>query len=605
MEDFYSYKKDFIDPPLDEYICSHCEDVLTQPMLVGCCGSHFCERCLRADGQSGYVCPDKECESKGCEITAILDKKKWKKILSLEVACPFSSQGCLWTGELGKQTGHIDQMGDCKYATLQCMLGCGKSLDKNEMDEHLKHQCLRRLVTCTYCTTQGEYRFISGEDHMTQCIMDCTCNCGTSKFKQSHLEEHLRKCPLHVVECDYYYAGCTRQGQRKEMVVHVEKNIHTHLSLVTQFFLTELETKDKLLTNQNIMLCNTLEELTEMYSKELAEKNRRIEELESKMQEEIQRTLKQKEVDFVNKLKIVTEEFESRYNELKHNLNSLDIKLPESIDTRKIELQYLIHKGKHNSEIWKGKNGENGMVVAVKKTDTLLEALVLKKLSHTNVIRMLAVVTEAENATIVLEYMPCGNLKEYVKNNTLLLHQQISLCRQIAKGLDYIHQKFCMHRQVRIDNVLVSGGLHCKINDFSLAAFVSKYDDHLEAKDITGREKWSAPEVLKEKKYYLKSDVWAFGILIWQLIMSGKEPYPGLTAVEAGKNIVAGIDMKQPKDCSNNFYVLMENCWRVDPWVRPTFEALSDLLDHVKDSHKYTDANDPFTSSLNPSYATT
>ena len=603
MDDLSLYNVEFINPPADDYICGHCEEVFKKPMILECCGNHFCEQCLLTEDKSIYVCPDRECESKGSKIAAIFDKKMWKKILSLEVACPFSSQGCLWTGELGKRAEHTNyENEDCKYATLNCTLGCGATLrDKNEMTEHIADICPRRLVSCIYCSTQGEHKFINGE-HMEQCIIDCPKNCGLSKFKQSELDEHLQVCPLCVVDCDYKYAGCTRKGLRTEIVAHLEEDVHTHLSLVTKCYLTELKTKDQLIIDQNTILSNELAKLTEIYSQELTKKNQQIEGLKRDMKNMIQLRQKQKEAEINEELKTFTRNFDLKYAELKLNLYSIEPKLFNSNGEEKVELVCLLHSGKNNSKIWKGRY--NGIPVVVKKVlsdapwiDVLSEAHILKQLCHTNVIKMLSVETDIEHTSIILEYMPYGNLCEYLKHNTFLLHQQVSVCRQVAAGLDYLHTRFCMHRKVRVDNVLITKDLHCKINDFSSAKIVSKHDDYVEEKHAKLRVKWSAPEVLRERQYYLKSDVWAFGILAWQIIMSGEEPYPGLTVNDAGKHIIAGVSMSRPKDCSKIFYTIMKKCWVFDPWARPTFEALIDLLDHVKDSHKYTDVDNDFTCS--------
>ncbi len=597
MDNLNLYNVEFINPLADDYICGHCEEVFKKPMILECCGSHFCEQCLLTEDKSIYVCPDRECESKGSKIAAIFDKKMWKTILSLEVACPFSSQGCLWTGELGKRAEHTNyENEDCKYATFNCTLGCGATLiDKNEMAEHIADICPRRLVSCIYCNTQGEHKFINGE-HMEQCIIDCPKNCGQSKFKQSELDEHLQVCPLCVVNCDYKYAGCTRKGLRTEIVAHLEEDVHIHLSLITKCNLTELKTKDQLIIDQNTLLSNELAKLTEIYSQELTKKNEQIEELKRNMKNIIQLRQKQKEAEINEELKTFTKKIDLRYAELKLNLSSVEPKLFNLADEEKVELEILLHSGKNDSEIWKGRF--NGMAIVVKKVlsdapgiDILSESQILKQLCHTNVIKMLSVVTDTEHTSIILEYMPCGNLYKYLKCNTLLLHQQVSVCRQVAAGLDYLHTRFCMHRKVRVDNVLITKDLHCKINDFSSAKVVSKHDDYVEEKHGKVRVKWSAPEVLKERRFFLKSDVWAFGILIWQIMMSGKEPYPELSVDDAVEHIVSGGFMSQPKDCSNNFYVIMETCWMLDPWARPTFEALTDLLDHVKDSHKYTDIN--------------
>lgn len=298
----------------------------------------------------------------------------------------------------------------------------------------------------------------------------------------------------------------------------------------------------------------------------------------------------------------------NNYDELKFNLSRL-YHLPSAItspaiDEQKLEMAELIHRGKNNTEIWKGKY--NSIEIAIKRpvlgassSEILAEIHILKKLMHSNLVTMVDATTTGEPVYMVLEYMSNGNLENYLRNNNpLLLHQQVFVVKQLANGLEYLQENLCIHRRIRVDNILVGENLKCKISDFSLAVVLQNYkEEFLCEKTLKLRVKWCAPEVLKEHRFCLKSDVWAYGILLWQIIANGSDPYPGLTIEEAQQHICSGTHMPRPHNCLGKFYTLMLDCWKLDPWTRPTFESLSDLLDHVKDSHKYTDI-DSYTSLL-------
>ncbi len=598
----YLYEWDFIDPPIKDHVCGHCKQVYRKPMMIECCGSTFCASCIMDEdpysGNIQYMCPN--CNEKN--VAAILNRKKWNKILELGIKCPFTSRGCLWTGELKARAAHVDTLsGSCECITSTCPNGCEEILEKKERTEHLSYFCPKRLVVCSYCSKHDKQEFINGE-HKNNCPefpIDCPKNCGANAIKRMNLEDHLVECSLHEIECDFSYAGCSKLIMRKDLVEHHQNNWQMHFAFLIKFFEEMLQKKELQLYELIAEKDEQLQKMVEQHSQQLQEKDEALQKLIVMRDEEIQKQVKEQETKVDQRLEKLTKDFESKYDELKTNLSRL-YHLPSAISTdvheRKLEMTEIIHRGKNKTEIWRGKY--NGTEIAIKKpvsgaspSEILMEIHILKKLMHSNLVTMVDSITTGEPVYMILEYMSNGNLENYLRNNnTLLLHQQISIGKQLAHGLEYLQENLCIHRRIRVDNVLVGENLRCKINDLSSAVVLHKYNEEYAVEKSTKlRIKWCAPEVLKDKRFCLKSDVWAYGILLWQLIADGEEPYSELTVVRAQQHICTGTLMSRPQNCLVNFYTLMLDCWKLDPWARPTFEALSDLLDHVKDAHKYTD----------------
>ena len=592
-KDLSLYDWDFVDPPPNEYFCGQCREVFKKPMIIECCGGIFCSSCIEKRYGNLYRCPDCKKEN----IVAILDKRMWNKILELDVKCPFNNHGCPWTGELKSRAVHLAEY--CNYVEAKCKFGCGEKLEIRELTEHLEYFCPNRPVICPHCSERGKHEFINGK-HKDLCLefpVDCPNKCESSDIKRRELETHLLECQLEVVECEYTYAGCGIKMQRKDLSEHLQQNMPLHMAFMTKFLATELEKRDQLLQKVIDDKDKQLQQLAERHIQELKEKDEMIAQLMKEKTEELELEWKQKESEFKQQLDKIVDEFEHKYKELRLNINHLPEQVSTVNEVDHLEQITLLHRGKNNAEVWLGKYKSKD--VAIKKpspsassdpSEILREARVLNRLLHTNIVTLHNTITTGEPVCMVLEYMPHGNLKNYLEGNPVLLHQQISICKQVACGLEYLQRKLCIHRCVRIDNVLVGENLTCKINDFSSAIFLQKHDEeYLAGKDFEIQVKWSAPEVVSEKRFCLKSDVWSYGILMWQVATGGQEPYHGLADNEAEECICAGNLVTCPQASPPKFYTIMLNCWKQDPHDRLTFESLADLLDHVLEAHYYTD----------------
>uniref|UniRef100_A0AAX7VPN4 Tyrosine-protein kinase n=1 Tax=Astatotilapia calliptera TaxID=8154 RepID=A0AAX7VPN4_ASTCA len=209
------------------------------------------------------------------------------------------------------------------------------------------------------------------------------------------------------------------------------------------------------------------------------------------------------------------------------------------------------------------------------------EANMMKTLQHDRLVRLYAVVTKTEPIYIITEFMANGSLLDFLKSDTgcrLQLPKLIDFSAQIAEGMAYIEKKNYIHRDLRAANVLVSESLLCKIADFGLARII-------EDNEYSAREgakfpiKWTAPEAINYGTFTIKSDMWSFGVLLYEIITYGKIPYPGMTKGEVMSSIQRGYRMPRPDNCPTELYDIMMSCWKNRPEDRPTFDYLQSVLD--------------------------
>ncbi|XP_068458065.1 tyrosine-protein kinase Lyn [Clinocottus analis] len=209
------------------------------------------------------------------------------------------------------------------------------------------------------------------------------------------------------------------------------------------------------------------------------------------------------------------------------------------------------------------------------------EANVMKTLQHDRLVRLYAVVTKTSPIYIITEYMSNGSLLDFLKSDAgcrLQLPKLIDFSAQIAEGMAYIEKKNYIHRDLRAANVLVSESLLCKIADFGLARIIE--DDEYSAREGAKFPiKWTAPEAINYGSFTIKSDMWSFGVLLFEIITYGKVPYPGMTKTEVMSSVQRGYRMPQPDNCPDELYEILTSCWKHKPEDRPTFEYMQSVLD--------------------------
>lgn len=226
--------------------------------------------------------------------------------------------------------------------------------------------------------------------------------------------------------------------------------------------------------------------------------------------------------------------------------------------------------------------------------DFLAEAQIMKRMRHKHLVHLFAVCTREEPVYIVTELMSKGALISYLQTpegKNLSLQVYIKMATQIADGMSYLEREKYVHRDLAARNILVGDNIECKIADFGLARFISEteYEARAGAKFPI---KWTAPEAANFSKFTIKSDVWSFGIVLYEIITKGGTPYPDMSNQDVLDQIEKGYRMKQPPNCEDKYYTIMKECWRKDPQTRPTFEhLLHRLSEYFMSDEQYREAS--------------
>uniref|UniRef100_A0A1I7ZN98 Protein kinase domain-containing protein n=1 Tax=Steinernema glaseri TaxID=37863 RepID=A0A1I7ZN98_9BILA len=179
----------------------------------------------------------------------------------------------------------------------------------------------------------------------------------------------------------------------------------------------------------------------------------------------------------------------------------------------------------------------------------------------------------------------------YDMDMVITLKQLLMFAVQISYGLDYLAQKKYVHRDVAARNVLVHDKNYAKIGDFGLCRFV--YAEGANYVSQGGRLpiKWMSPEAIRDYEFTTKSDVWSFGVLMFEIITLGGTPYPCVQPDDMYAYLDAGNRMEQPDNCPNDYYNVMMQCWNSDPNSRPEFstirQKLASQLEEVTDEYSY------------------
>uniref|UniRef100_A0A131YMC0 Fibroblast growth factor receptor 1 n=2 Tax=Rhipicephalus TaxID=426455 RepID=A0A131YMC0_RHIAP len=285
---------------------------------------------------------------------------------------------------------------------------------------------------------------------------------------------------------------------------------------------------------------------------------------------------------------------------------------PDEVPRDDVRLERVLGEGNFG-RVWKatayGLNGsKRSTPVAVKtlkeyatneeKRDLVREMGLMRKLGqHPHVVRFLGCCTLDEPPLLIMELVSRGKLQSFLREHRsqgayynepeddgcLGPRDLAQFALQVAQGMDYIHRNGIIHRDLAARNVLVDEHSQCKVADFGLSRSVRDSETDVYQQKSKGAlpVRWMAPECLYLQVFTTKSDVWAFGILLWEIVTLGSTPYPGLSAQEVIHAVRDGRVMAQPVHCRWELYRLMRACWHPDPKERPPFSKLATDLDQL------------------------
>ncbi|XP_075152585.1 tyrosine-protein kinase Btk29A isoform X1 [Haematobia irritans] len=213
--------------------------------------------------------------------------------------------------------------------------------------------------------------------------------------------------------------------------------------------------------------------------------------------------------------------------------------------------------------------------------DFIEEAKVMTKLQHPNLVQLYGVCSKHRPIYIVTEYMKHGSLLNYLRRHETTLIGNMGLlldmCIQVSKGMAYLERHNYIHRDLAARNCLVGSENVVKVADFGLARYVLD-DQYTSSGGTKFPIKWAPPEVLNYTRFSSKSDVWAYGVLMWEVFTCGKMPYGRLKNTEVVERVQRGIILEKPKSCAKEIYDVMKRCWSHGPEERPSFRVLKEQL---------------------------
>ncbi|XP_060027606.1 tyrosine-protein kinase Srms isoform X5 [Erinaceus europaeus] len=237
------------------------------------------------------------------------------------------------------------------------------------------------------------------------------------------------------------------------------------------------------------------------------------------------------------------------------------------------------------------RRGDYSLSADMKLDDLAQEIRTLKSLRHERLIRLHAVCSTGEPVYIVTELMRKGSLQAYLggpEGRTLSLPLLLSFACQVAEGMGYLEGRRIVHRDLAARNVLVGDNLACKVADFGLARLL-KDDVYSPSSSSKIPVKWTAPEAANYCIFSQKSNVWSFGVFLYEVFTYGQCPYEGgphgrergMSNHETLQQVMQGYRLPRPPTCPAEVYVLMLECWKGSPEERPAFSVLQEKLGDI------------------------
>ncbi|KAK1340392.1 hypothetical protein QTO34_018961 [Cnephaeus nilssonii] len=220
------------------------------------------------------------------------------------------------------------------------------------------------------------------------------------------------------------------------------------------------------------------------------------------------------------------------------------------------------------------------------RRDFLSEASIMGQFDHPNVIHLEGVVTKSTPVMIITEFMENGSLDSFLRQNDgqFTVIQLVGMLRGIAAGMKYLADMNYVHRDLAARNILVNSNLVCKVSDFGLSRFLEDdTSDPTYTSALGGKIpiRWTAPEAIQYRKFTSASDVWSYGIVMWEVMSYGERPYWDMTNQDVINAIEQDYRLPPPMDCPSALHQLMLDCWQKDRNHRPKFGQIVNTLDKM------------------------
>ncbi|XP_022097116.1 angiopoietin-1 receptor-like [Acanthaster planci] len=209
---------------------------------------------------------------------------------------------------------------------------------------------------------------------------------------------------------------------------------------------------------------------------------------------------------------------------------------------------------------------------------------------HPNVVSLLGACQNEDVLYVALEFLPNGDLRSYLRTGrlesssgegALSSDQLIEFALDVAKGMKHLAMSGVIHRDLAARNILLGKGLVAKVSDFGLSR---GEDIYVQTSMRRVPTRWLSIESLMYRTYTTQSDVWSFGILLWEIASIGGTPYPSIATKSLAAQLMDGYRMSKPPNCNDEIYSLMLRCWEEDPSNRPTFSDLVRILREMDDN---------------------
>ncbi|XP_056374073.1 insulin receptor isoform X1 [Hyla sarda] len=223
------------------------------------------------------------------------------------------------------------------------------------------------------------------------------------------------------------------------------------------------------------------------------------------------------------------------------------------------------------------------------RIEFLNEASVMKGFNCHHVVRLMGVVSKGQPTLVIMELMGHGDLKSYLRslrpdaeNNpgrpAPTLQEMIQMAAEISDGMAYLNAKKFVHRDLAARNCMVAEDYTVKIGDFGMTRDIYETDYYRKGGKGLLPVRWMSPESLKDGVFTIFSDVWSFGVVLWEITSLAEQPYQGLSNEQVLKFVMDGGSLEQPENCHPRLHSLMQMCWQYNPKMRPTFLEIINML---------------------------